>query len=160
MYYFIFIYQHISQQTSTETLALETSTLWSWTVSSLKFDFRSQRGIFERCANSNKYSLMEGRGGQLSMLCAVCTPLVMQCRDPLAGFSSPAQPGDVTVSEVHPESLSLATEVQAEILQLPRCWKRFTAVELQNLAFGCARCFTKGEHIARLLTVLNFKHLI
>lgn len=52
------------------------------------------------------------------------------------------------------EPLIAATEVQAEILQPSCCWK------LQNLAFGCARCFTRGEHIARLLAVLNFKHLI
>lgn len=63
--------------------------------------------------------LLEGLDGLITMLHGVCAPWVMPYRYPLVGFSSPAQPGAVTVSEVHPESLSLATEVQAEILQLP-----------------------------------------
>lgn len=72
----------------------------------------------------------------------------------LSGFSFSAQPGAVTGSKVHPELPVTAIGAQPEILQLPCRWK------LQNLAFGSAMHFTMGEHIARLLAVLNFKLLI
>lgn len=71
-------------------------------------------------------ALLEELSGLTTMLRAVCTLWVMQYGYSSAGFSSPAEPGPVPGSEVHPELLSMATEVQAEILQLPRCWKRFS----------------------------------
>jgi len=99
------------------------STLWSWTVNALKFDFRRQRDTFERHNNSNKYSLTGGARWAYYHVNAVCTTGVVQYGYPLAGFSWPARPGWVTGSETHSELQSMATEVQAEILQLPHCWK-------------------------------------
>lgn len=91
--------------------------------------------------------------GLLLLLHAACTLWVIQYRHTLANLSSPAQPGAVAGSEVHSKSLSMAPEAWAESLQLSHCWKCFAA-------FGRERCFTRGEHIARLFTLLNFKHLI
>lgn len=67
--------------------------------------------------------LLEGLSVLITTLRAACAPWVMQYRYPLAGFSSPAQPGAITGSEVCPETLIMATEAQTKILQLPCWWK-------------------------------------
>lgn len=157
-YWDVIVHTHLSESLTTDQYRdtrLETRAHCNhelWTLSKLTSE---GKGIYpkEVLIQTNTV-VLEELGRLITMLCAACTSWVMQYGYSLAGFSFSAQPGASTDSKVHPELLVTATEAQPEILQLPCQWK------LQNLAFGCARCITRGKHIGRLSAVLNFKLFI
>lgn len=151
---FVLISENISQQTSTETFTwrLEGSTLWSWSVNSLskltsggkeihlkdmqiQTNWRSSVGLLPCYVQYAQNTL--GHSIPLHKLFIPCTARSCYC---LWGPPWVAEHG--------------ASEVQAEILQLP-CSSNAKTAE-----FVCVRCFTRVERTERLLTGLNFKYLI